>query len=177
MWRKVVESGGCPHPALLTPLMTSFTGQSDHKLDTKGRLFVPRRLIDSVEEHSGRNHFVLTIGEDPCLYLFTLAGFEEHLAQLRELVQGKADFSKIMRGVAGLSSKQDIDSQGRILLPEKMRAHVGLEKSVVVIGVFDHIEIWDEDLWNDRAKGSEQAYLDTAAIFFRGGPPAHGGAQ
>ncbi|MDP6942204.1 MAG: division/cell wall cluster transcriptional repressor MraZ [Planctomycetota bacterium] len=157
--------------------MTSFTGQSDHKLDTKGRLFVPRRLMDSVEDSAQRDRLVITIGEDPCLYLFTLGGFDQHLLHLRDLVRGEPNYSEIMRGVAGLSSKQVLDSQGRVLLPENLREHVGLQKSVVVIGVFDHIEIWDEELWSDRAKASEQAYLDKAAIFFRGGPPANGGAQ
>lgn len=152
--------------------MHTFTGQSEHKLDAKGRLFLPRRLSDSILDPQERTHFQITIGQDPCLYLFTPAGFHGHLEGIRRAVQGTEEFANVMRGVSGLTSTQSLDGQGRLLLPEALRHHAHLAKEVVVLGVFDHIEIWDVDLWQERAAGARDTYLEQAAIFFRGGQPS-----
>lgn len=156
--------------------MTNFTGQSEHKLDAKGRLFVPRRILDGVEDSSERSPLLVTIGVDPCLYLFTRREFGLHLEQIKLAVRGKSEYSSVMRGLAGLTSEQVVDGQSRILLPDNLRQHAGLKKEVVVIGVFDHVEIWDVERWRERESEAEQAYLDQAAVFFRGGHSGEGGA-
>ena len=156
--------------------MDRFTGHSEHKVDVKGRLFVPKRVVDGVAEGGERNRFMLTIGPDPCIYLFTLNGFDGHLAQVRRNVAGKPEYPVVMRGVSALSSEQSLDSQGRVLLPETLRKHANLKKDVIVVGVFDHVEIWDSARWEESIAGAaEQAYLEQASAFFLGAPPHPGG--
>jgi len=157
--------------------MTQFTGQSEHKLDAKGRLFVPRRLVDAIDEPVDRSRFLVTIGQDPCLYLFTRPGFDSHLGRIRDAVRGTEGYAEVMRGVSALTSDQTLDSQSRILLPEQLREHAGLEKEVVVLGVFEHVEIWDVARWQERAASAQEAYLKQASVFFRGGTPGAGGAS
>ena len=62
------------------PPMHLFTGEFEHKVDQKGRVFVPKRLLDSIDGNPSELRFVVTLGLDGCLYLFTREGFREHLA-------------------------------------------------------------------------------------------------
>ncbi len=152
--------------------MTLFTGQSEHKLDAKGRLFVPRRIVDEVEDPADRGHFWMTIGDSPCLYLYTGSAFNAHREDVKRKARGNESFANVMRGMARLTSKQSLDSQGRMLIPADLREHAGLDKEIVVVGVFDWVEIWDARRWNESASAdAEAAYLEQAAEFFNGGSP------
>ncbi len=152
--------------------MAFFTGQSEHKLDSKGRLFLPRRIVDAVAEAADRGNFVVTAGPERCLYVFTPSGFAEHYREVQRQARGTNEYSKVMRGMSKLLSEQGLDGQGRMLIPAELRQHAGLERETVVVGVFDHVEIWDAALWAEAAAAeAETAYLDQAADFFNGGAP------
>lgn len=152
--------------------MTFFTGQSEHKLDSKGRLFLPRRIIEAVQEPSDRSRFFITAGPERCLYAFTPSGFARHYQQVQRKVRGSDDYRAVMRGMSRLLSEQSLDSQGRVLIPAGLREHGGLTKAAIVVGVFDHVEIWDADQWAEAtAAAAENAYLSHAAGFFNGGFP------
>ncbi len=152
--------------------MTFFTGQSDHKLDPKGRLFLPRRIVEAVEEHADRSRFTVTAGPEACLYLYTPSGFAQHYQQVHRTVRGTDRYHRVMLGMSRLMSEQGLDKQGRLQIPAPLRKHAQLDKEVVVVGVFDHVEIWDAKQWAEVvAAEAETAYLDQAADFFNGGFP------
>lgn len=150
--------------------MAFFTGQSEHKLDPKGRLFLPRRIVEAVAEPEERNRFLIAAGPEACLYVFTPSGFAAHYRQVQRRVQGRPEYAAVMRGMSKLLSDQTLDGQGRILIPEPLRRHAELGKEVVVVGVFEHVEIWDAQRWAQHAAlAAEQAYLHQSADFFNGG--------
>ncbi|MBL7007954.1 MAG: division/cell wall cluster transcriptional repressor MraZ [Planctomycetes bacterium] len=152
--------------------MAFFTGQSEHKLDSKGRLFLPRRIVEAVDDPAERSRFVITAGPERCLYVFTPSGFARHFRQVQRQVRGQPGYSRVMRGMSRLLSEQTVDGQGRMLIPGELRQHAGLTRETVVVGVFEHVEIWDAGSWAEAtAAEAEAAYLHQAADFFNGGSP------
>jgi transcriptional regulator MraZ len=149
--------------------MHLFTGEFDHKIDQKGRIFVPKRLLDSMDCNLAQLRFVITLGLDGCLYLFTRGGFKEHLAGLRKAAFGKSEYRAVMRGIGALSLEQSLDSQGRLLIPEELRRKAGLQQKAVVIGAIDHIEVWDAQRYREEAAPeAEKTYLKEAEQYLDG---------
>ena len=150
--------------------MQLFTDKFEHKVDQKGRVFVPKRLIAGLgEEEVSKVRFVVTLGLDGCLYLFTREGFRDHLAGLRKAAFGKPEFRAVMRGIGALSLEQNLDAQGRLLLPEELRNRVGISKEAIVLGAIDHIEIWDAERYeSEAAPEAEQTYLKQAEQYLDG---------
>ena len=114
-------------------------GQYRHTLDAKGRLFVPSKLRDELGEA-----FYVTLGLDHCLSVYTEAGWQSILDKYNALPISQA---RKMRFLFANAAKCEPDAQGRILLPQKLRAYAGLEKDVVVIGVSNRAEIWNAERW------------------------------
>ena len=118
------------------------TGTYEHSIDAKGRLFIPAKL----REELGVT-FYLAMGVDECLAIYpqeTWNRFTEKFASLP--MSQSAD----MRPLFANASKCELDSQGRIVIPQKLRKYAGLEKDAVIIGVNDRAEIWSAETWNAR---------------------------
>lgn len=116
------------------------TGTYEHSIDAKGRLFIPAKL----REELGVS-FYLAMGVDACLAIYpqsTWDRFTEKFASLPMSV------SKSMRTLFANTAKCELDSQGRIVVPQKLRKYANLDKDVVIIGVSDRAEIWAAETWN-----------------------------
>ena len=114
-------------------------GKYKHTVDPKGRLFVPSKLRDELGEA-----FYVTLGLDHCLSVYTEAGWQSILDKYNALPISQA---RKMRFLFANAAKCEPDSQGRILLPQKLRAYAGLDKDVVIIGVSNRAEIWNAERW------------------------------
>ncbi len=125
--------------------MKMFMGEYAHTLDTKGRLIIPAAFREDLGDT-----FFVTKGNDHCLYAYTQEDWEQLAARLRTLPQLTSEaVRKLNRTLMGGASRCEIDKQGRILLPQPLRLYAGLEKEVTLVGVGDHVEIWNKDAWND----------------------------
>ncbi|MBP3520749.1 MAG: division/cell wall cluster transcriptional repressor MraZ [Oscillospiraceae bacterium] len=116
------------------------TGTYEHSIDAKGRLFIPSKL----REELGLS-FYLAMGVDACLAIYpqeTWNRFTEKFASL-PMTQSRA-----MRTLFANATKCELDSQGRIVVPLKLRQYAALDKDVVIIGVNDRAEIWSAETWN-----------------------------
>ena len=120
-----------------------FMGEYNHTMDTKGRLIVPSKFREQLGDE-----FVVTKGLDGCLFVYDRdewAVMEEKIAALPLSNPNARRFSRqFLSGAAPC----EIDKQGRILLPAKLREYAGLSKDVAVVGVGSHIEIWDLKAWD-----------------------------
>lgn len=114
-------------------------GKYKHSVDPKGRLFVPSKLREELGEA-----FYVTLGLDHCLSVYTEAGWQAILDKYNALPISQA---RKMRFLFANAAKCEPDSQGRILLPQKLRAYAGLDKDVVIIGVSNRAEIWNAERW------------------------------
>lgn len=117
------------------------TGQYQHSVDAKGRLFIPAKLRDEL----GDTFYVTISATDRCLTVYSEAGWQRLTEQFESLPYTKA--RKVIRLIYSNAAKCEPDSQGRILLPQKLREYAGLKKDVVVAGVSTRAEIWDAEKW------------------------------
>ena len=116
------------------------TGTYEHTIDAKGRLFIPAKLREELGDT-----FYLAMGVDACLAIYPQATWDRFLEIYRAQPMSQ---SKVMRPLFANAVKCEPDSQGRIVIPQKLRKYAGLEKEAVIIGVHDRAEIWSADAWN-----------------------------
>ena len=115
------------------------TGEYQHALDNKGRIFIPARL----REELGAVVYV-TLSMDRCLSVYSTeswAALTEKVNALPYVRQRK------IRPLFAYAIRCELDAQGRILLPMNLREWAGLEKNVTVIGCNNHAELWNSDRW------------------------------
>ena len=118
------------------------TGTYEHSIDAKGRLFIPAKL----REELGVT-FYLAMGVDECLPIYPQETWNRFTEKFASLPMSQ---SAAMRPLFANASKCELDSQGRIVIPQKLRKYAGLEKDAVIIGVNDRAEIWSAETWNAR---------------------------
>ena len=128
-----------------------FIGEYNHNLDSKGRLAIPAKFRNKLKKVA-----VVTRGLDNCLFLYPKeewGNIAEKLSKL-PISQSKARaFSRLM--LAG-AMEVDFDNQGRITLPEYLRSFAGLAKNTIVAGLYDRLEIWNEETWKQYKSGTEK---------------------
>jgi MraZ protein len=123
-------------------------GESTHTLDNKNRVFLPKRFQEGLERGAeGSLTAVLTRGFEGCLFLFSKPGFQTVLERLNTQAFEGADARLMQRLFFSSSNALDLDSAGRLLLPEKLKTLAGIDKEVVMVGVIDRIEIWPAETW------------------------------
>ncbi|MGI5936567.1 MAG: division/cell wall cluster transcriptional repressor MraZ [Oscillospiraceae bacterium] len=117
------------------------TGEYHHTLDSKGRLFIPSKLREELGDV-----FYVTLSADKCLSAYSAESwkaFTEKVNAMPYVQQRK------MRPLFAYAAKCELDSQGRILIPQNLREFAGLKKNVTVIGCNNHAEFWDSDTWKE----------------------------
>ena len=115
------------------------TGLFEHTIDAKGRLFIPAKLREELGES-----FYLSMGVDACLAIYPQATWDRFTEKFAALPMSQ---SKSMRLLFANTVKCELDSQGRIVVPQKLRKYAGLEKNTVIIGVNDRAEVWSAEVW------------------------------
>ncbi len=132
-----------------------FVGTYTPRLDAKGRLFLPAKFREQLEEG-----LVVTRGQERCLNVYSLPGF----TALTERLGGASQTNKAVRGYVRMLTSgafdQVPDKQGRINVAPLLRDYAGLTKDVVVIGSMDHVEIWEPANWQTYLEEQEQQFAD-----------------
>jgi MraZ protein len=134
-----------------------FIGEYKHTLDSKGRLAVPAKFRALLTDGA-----VVTKGLDNCLFLYPKNEWEQLAKKLAALPISKANTRAFARMMLAGASAVDFDSQGRIVLPEYLREFGHLQKTAVIAGLYDRLEIWDEQLWQTYKNETEQKSGDIA---------------
>lgn len=133
-----------------------FRGVNGINIDAKGRVAIPSRYRDRLQQ-DGRGSVVLTIDtEERCLLLYPLPAWEEIESKLAALPSFNPAARRIQRLLIGHATEIELDTQGRVLLPPLLREFAGLNKSVMLVGQGKKFEIWDETLWQKQ----RQKWLD-----------------
>lgn len=117
------------------------TGVYRHTIDAKGRLFIPAKLREELGES-----FHVTLSMEQCLTVYSNESWERFEAKVREMPHSK---QIKMRPFFSHAAKCEVDSQGRILLPQPLRQFAKLDKNVAVVGSGEYAELWDENKWNE----------------------------
>jgi len=127
-----------------------FRGVNGVNIDVKGRIVVPTRYRDRLQQES-RGCVVLTIDtEERCLLLYPIAAWEDIENKLAALPSFNSAARRIQRLLIGHATEADIDNHGRILLPPLLREYAGLSKRAMLVGQGKKFELWDEEHWQTR---------------------------
>ena len=115
------------------------TGEYEHSMDSKGRVFMPARLRDELG-----GVFFVTVSMERCLCVYSSeswAAFSEKCSAMPYVQQRK------MRPLFAFAARCELDNQGRVLLPQNLREYAQLTKSVTIVGCNNHAELWDSERW------------------------------
>ncbi len=122
-------------------------GEYTHTLDEKNRMSLPVKFRKEI----GSN-VVIAPGLDNCLSLFTTKEWQKISSKLSDSSMLASDNRSFSRFMFGQAVDVSVDSQGRILIPENLKNRSQLSSKVVVIGVQNRVEIWNENTWNEYKK-------------------------
>ena len=120
------------------------TGTHQRSLDDKKRLGLPRRVREQLGEPT---ILFVTPGPDQCLWIFTQAELEQLAAKLDQAPAADAEARVFRRLYFAQTEELELDSNGRVLIPERLAQFASLQREVVLIGVRDHLELWDSQRW------------------------------
>jgi MraZ protein len=127
-----------------------FIGEFSHKLDGKGRVAVPAKFRDELGSSA-----VLTKGLDTCLVLYPKHEWELLAEKLAAMPLSKANTRAFSRLMLAGAMEVDLDAQGRIMIPDYLRAYSGIDSAAVVTGLYNRIEIWSENVWTKYRNAME----------------------
>ena len=119
-----------------------FIGEYNHTIDEKGRLAIPAKFRALL-----KNGGVVTKGLDNCLFLYTKKEWQQIAERLSSLPFNKANDRALARHFLAGAMDLDFDTQGRLNLPEYLRDFANLKKKVIVAGLYNRLEIWNESAW------------------------------
>ncbi len=119
-------------------------GEYIHTLDPKKRLALPSKF----RKELGKK-VVITRGLDNCLFVYPIKAWQKMSAKIAELPMGQADTRGFGRFMLAGAVESDIDTIGRILVPDFLKDFAKLETQVSVIGVHDRVELWSKGLWDE----------------------------
>jgi MraZ protein len=123
--------------------MIGFLGEYEATLDSKGRFLLPAGFKKQLPEEGG-SQFVINRGFEKCLSLYPMKSWEpifEDISKLNDFDPKVREFRRYFLNGATL---MDLDSAGRLLVPQNLKEHAGLEKDIVLVSAVNKIEIWDK---------------------------------
>lgn len=123
-------------------------GTFEHKFDSKGRIVLPSRFREELGEHA-----VATVGIDSCVSIYPEQRWNGLLEQFQHLSYSKGKTRDFLRVLLATAHELLFDGSGRVLIPQNLRQHGGLKQEVSVIGVGDHVELWDTATWSTYFEG------------------------
>ena len=134
-----------------------FIGEYTYSIDEKKRLAIPTKFRQPLGKKA-----VITRGLDQCLFLFPIKEWGDLAKKLAQLPLSQADARGFARLMLTGAMEVNLDNLGRILIPDYLKTYAILKKKVVVAGVYNRVEIWDEGKWQEYKKKTETTVGDIA---------------
>lgn len=128
-----------------------FIGEYQHNLDDKARLAVPVKFREALGHGA-----VVTRGLDHCLFIYPVEEWNLLAAKLAALPIAQANTRAFARLMLAGAMDCDIDKQGRVIVPEYLREYAGIKKAVVIAGLYNRLEVWDEVAWKKYKTATEK---------------------
>jgi MraZ protein len=135
-----------------------YLGEYEHTIDQKGRIAIPVKFRTSLAEGA-----VVTRGVDNCLTLYPKKEWEQLAQNVAGLPINDPHARSFARLMLAGAMAVDADKQGRIILPAYLRQYAGLGAAVVVVGLYNRIEIWDKAAWKQYSDESQANASDIAS--------------
>lgn len=127
-----------------------FIGEYKHTLDDKGRVAIPTKFRKQLAKGA-----VVTRGLDTSLFLFPKEEWDKLAQRLASLPLGQSNSRAFARLMLAGAMDVVLDKQGRAVLPEYLREYAGMKKNVILAGLYNRLELWDEGKWETYKKKVE----------------------
>ena len=127
--------------------MLLLTGEYQHVIDGKNRVLISNKLRGQIDVDEHGSNFYLVLGVNGILCLYPEKYFEQIVMAVAPKTTAPDEAVAFERISFALASKVELDSQGRLLLNERLRTRAGLKDRITLVGVRDHIELWNDENW------------------------------
>jgi MraZ protein len=131
-----------------------FRGQSVHRLDTKGRLRIPAKFREVLQNHYTDALMVTMMNE--CLVAYPPEVWEKIEAKVLDFSQVQPQQRAFIRYFISSAVECEFDNQGRILIPPLLRVQANLDQEVLLAGMLKNFEIWDRTTWDKHIQSSKE---------------------
>ena len=133
----------------------AFSGSFDHSLDGKGRVIIPASFREALGEN-----FTITINPNKtAVAIYPKEMWDQQLERLSQINPMDRVGMQYERYVMSVSfSGNSMDAQGRVLIPAKLRAKIGLARDIVFVGLNRYIEIWDAEVYQKMEEQTEEDF-------------------
>ena len=138
--------------------MLLLTGEYQHVVDNKSRVLISNKLRNQIDVDEHGSNFYLVLGANGILCLYPEKYFEQIALAVAPGTTAPDEAVVFERISFGLSSKIELDGQGRLLLNEILRKRAGLKDHITLIGVRDHIELWNSESWEQYVSDNMTQY-------------------
>jgi MraZ protein len=128
--------------------MLLLTGEYEGTVDEKGRVFISNKLRSQIDCDEHGNNFYLTLGANGILCLYPEKYFQQLALAESPGTVAPDEAVTFERMSFALASKVELDRQGRLLINEKIRKRANLQDNLTLVGIRDHIELWNTEDWN-----------------------------
>lgn len=141
--------------------MSSFKGSDIYSVDAKGRVSIPSKMRRNISSEA-RSTFVVTRGLEKCLYGYPLDEWQRLEGNIKALNQMSEQDRFSMRMLLQYSEELVLDSQCRLLIPQSLLEFAEIKKEVYIIGVLDHVELWDPVSFKHYMDSMKKSYVTVA---------------
>jgi|TARA_B100000614_G_C14420917_1_gene441903 MraZ protein len=142
--------------------MTFFKGQEQYSIDAKGRVNIPAKMRKSISPEAN-DTFAITRGVDKCIEVYPLDEWKKYEEKFRSMNQYDERKRYFLRTILRWTEEVSLDSQQRITIPKKLLGFAGIEKQAVIVGMGDHIEFWNPEVFEKYLDEHDESYEDVAA--------------
>ena len=126
-----------------------FLGQFRHTIDSKGRVSIPVRFRETLAERYEET-LIVTTDLDQCLAAYPVEEWRLIVEKAKDLPQMRKEVKDWMRVFYSRAVECPLDRQGRILVPPTLRDQAKLNRQIVMLGMFNKIEVWDLKRWKEK---------------------------
>lgn len=133
-----------------------FMGTFLYKMDNKGRVLIPLQFKKDLGEK-----FIITRGFENCLFLYSLSEWERISNELSKIPLSSKESRYFLRIWFSSAVEIEVDTYGRFLIPAEFRKFAKLNKEIFFIGVYNRVEIWDKDVWEEYKNSKEITYEES----------------
>ena len=138
-------------------------GEFLHNIDDKGRLVIPTKFREDLGQE-----FILTRGIEKCLYVYSKTEWEKLVGKLNTLPFTKKVTRTFTRFFYSGATACEFDKSGRMSITSPLVSYAGLDKECIIIGVNDHLEIWDSKAFEEFMNDNSDIIEDIAENLFDG---------
>ncbi|MCD8209782.1 MAG: division/cell wall cluster transcriptional repressor MraZ [Coprobacillus sp.] len=134
-----------------------FFGRYEHSLDEKNRIVIPKRMREEVS-----SPLYIMKGYDGALSLYSAEAFNNLITEINSLPFQKKESRSYIRTQLSSTYELEVDKLGRVTIPTALITRYGIGKDIFILGVVDHIEIWDRTKYLEYEKEADSSYEEVA---------------